>query len=84
MLYERKDLPELHSLKHRHDNHNEHVDYEGKILKDTLSPYMFENDLMNGWLNRIQPLVAMLFDQMNVIKNFKNYTVDKYYYKHAK
>lgn len=84
MLYERKDLPELHVMMHRHDNDKSYVNYESKILKDTLSPYMYENDLMNGWLNKMQSLVALLFDQMNVIKNFKNYTVDKYYYKHAK
>jgi len=84
MLYERKDLPELHTLMHRHDNNRNYVDYEGKILKETLSPYIFENDLMNNWLNKMQPMVALLFDQMNVIKNFKNYTVDKYYYKHSK
>jgi hypothetical protein len=84
MLYERKDVPELHTLMHRHDNNNLYVDYEKKILDQTLSPYMYENDLMNGWLKRMQPLVAMLFDQMNVIKNFKTYTVDKYYYKHSR
>jgi hypothetical protein len=26
---------------------------------------------MNGFLTRLQPLVALLFDQMNIIKNLK-------------
>jgi hypothetical protein len=84
MLFERKDLPELHFLKHRHDDEELYVDYESKILDSSLSPYMYKNNLMNSWLKRMQPLVSLLFDQMNVMKNFRNWTVDKYYYKHSK
>jgi hypothetical protein len=82
MLYERKDLPELHTLKHRHDDFDDYVDYEKTILTSSLSPYMFNNNLMNNFILRLQPLTALLFDQMNVMKNFRNYTVDKYFYKH--
>jgi hypothetical protein len=83
MLFERKDLPELHYLKHRHDDENLYVDYEKQILDSSLSPYIYKNDMMNGFLKRMQPLVALIFDQMNVMKNFKNFMVDKYYYKHS-
>lgn len=84
MLYNRKDLPEIHFLKHLHDDNVDYVDYEKMILDKTLSPHIFENDVMNGYLKRLQPLVALLFDQMNVMKNFKNYIVDKYYHKHKR
>jgi hypothetical protein len=84
MLYEEKDIPEIHFMKHRHDNNKEFVDYEKNILSNKLSPYIYKNDLMNSFLTMLQPLVAKLFDQMNVIKNFQNYMVDKYYYKHPK
>jgi len=84
MLYDKKDLPELNYMKHRHDNNDQYVDYEKEILDSSLSPYIYENDLMRTFLKKMQPLVSILFDQMNVIKNFKNYTVDKYYYKHNK
>jgi len=82
MLYQRKDVPELHYMMHRHDDNDQYVDYEKKILNSSLSPYIYENDLMNSWLNKMQPLVSLMVDQMNVMKNFKNYMVDKYYYKH--
>jgi hypothetical protein len=81
MLYQRKQLPELFYLKHRHDNDSDFVDYEKTILTKTLSPYLYENEMMNGFLTRLQPLVALLFDQMNIIKNLKNYMVDKHNYK---
>ena len=47
MLYQRKDLPELHYMTHRHDNNDQFVDYEKQILNSSLSPYMYENNLMN-------------------------------------
>jgi hypothetical protein len=81
MLYRKKQLPELYYLRHRHDNDNDYVDYENMLLDKTLTPYLYQNDTMNGFLKRLQPLVGLLFDQMNVVKNFKNYIVDKDWYK---
>ena len=81
MLYDRKQLPELNYMKHRHDDDDSYFDYEKELLDKSLSPYMYENDVMNGFLKRLQSLVSILFDHMNVMKNFKNYMVDKYYYK---
>ena len=68
-------------MKTFHDDQRPQFDYENQLLKKSLSPYMYANDTMNGFLNRIEPLVSLLFDHMNVIKNFKNYMVDKYHYK---
>lgn len=81
MLYRKKQLPELFYLKHLHDNDNDYVDYENMLLDKTLTPYLYQNDTMNGFLKRLQPLVGLLFDQMNVVKNFKNYIIDKDWYK---
>lgn len=82
MLYEDKQLSELNYMKHRHDTDDNYVNYENKILNKTLSPYLFNNDTMSNFLNRLQKLLSLMFDQQNIIKNFKNYMVDKYYYKH--
>ena len=82
MLYEEKQIPELYYMKHRNDNDTDYVNYEKNILNKTLSPYIFNNDIMNSFLSRLQKLVSILFDQHNIIKNFKNFIVDKYYYKH--
>ena len=84
MLFKDKELPEVFYMKHRHDDDTDFVDYENFILDKSLSPYIYENDMMSGFLKRLQPLVASLFDQMNISKNFRNIMVDKYYYKHNK
>lgn len=81
MLYERKQLPELHYLKHRHDDET-YIDYENNVLDKSLSPYMYENNIMSNYLKKLQQMTSILFDHMNVVKNLKNYMVDKYYYKH--
>ena len=67
---------ELNFMKHRHDDSGEYLYYENVILDKSLSPYIYENDTMNGFLKRLQPLVAILFDHMNIIKNLKNYGLD--------
>jgi hypothetical protein len=81
MLYQRKQIPELYYMKTRHNNDNDFVDYENMLLDKTLTPYIYNNDTMFGYLKRLQPLVALLFDQMNVLRNLKNYMVDKDWYK---
>ena len=81
MLQNRKELPEIWSLKHRHDSEDRFVDYENTILDNSLSPYLYENDVMNGYLKRLQVLTALMFDKINVAKNFKNHLVHKYHYK---
>lgn len=83
MLYDDKQIPELNYMKHRHDTDNTNVDYQSKILTSSLSSYLFNNDTMNTFIFKLQKPVSMFFDQMNVMKNFKNYMVDKYYYKHS-
>lgn len=82
MLYERKQIPELLYMKHRHDTDTDFIKYDEMILDKTTSPYMYKNDMVSGFMKRLQPLVALLLDQMNTVKNFKNYIVDKYNYKH--
>jgi hypothetical protein len=82
MLYERQNLKELHDIKHMHDTNDQFVKYDDKILTNLLPPYIYQNSLMNKFLNMLQPLVSLSIDQMNMIKNFKNYMVDKYDYRH--
>lgn len=82
MLYEDRQIPELNYMKHRHDSDNDYFDYQSNILNNSLSPYMFNNNMMNTFLLKLQKPLAMMFDKFNIVKNFKNYIVDKSYYKH--
>lgn len=77
MLYRDKELPELFYMKHRHDDQTS-IDYENQLFDKNISPYVYQNDMMNSFLKKTQPLMFFLFDQINVMKNMKNYIVDKY------
>jgi hypothetical protein len=82
MLYNQKDIPELNVLFHRNDSTTKkYLDYEKVILDKSLSPYLYSNSRMAKFLTMLNGLVSLFFDQFNVLKNFKNFTVDKYYYK---
>lgn len=80
MLFKKKQLPELYFMRNKHNDNNISYDYENNILNKSLSPYMYKNDTMNLFLNKLQPILSLLFDNFNVIKNFKNYNVDKYHF----
>ncbi len=82
MLYEDRQIPELNYMKHRNDSDENYTDYQSKIFTNSLSSYLFNNDIMNSFILRLQKPTSMFFDQFNVTKNFKNYIVHKYYYKH--
>jgi hypothetical protein len=81
MYFKEKDIPEIHQMKHRFDSDKDFVDYGEDILNKSLSPFLFYNDFFAKFLDRYKRLVSILFDNVNIIKNFKNYNVDKYYYK---
>ena len=82
MYFEEQHIPELYYMKHRHDSEDDYIDYEKMILDKSLSPFLYNNDRMNYFLKSSQRLISILFDNVNIIKNLKNYMVDKYYYKH--
>jgi hypothetical protein len=81
MLHDKKQLPILRFMKTFHDDKDVHFDYEKFILEKSLSPYIYENEVMAKFLYRLQPMMALFFDQFNLIKNWKNYMVSKYHYK---
>ena len=84
MLYNKQSIPELNTLFHRNDNTTlNYIDYEKMILDKSLSPYLYSNNMMATYLKMLNGLVSLFFDQFNVLKNWKNFTVDKYYYKHS-
>jgi hypothetical protein len=81
MLNDLKQLPELRYMRQFHDDVSPNFNYEQDIFNKSLSPYLFQNVTMYNFLDKLRPMMAIFFDQVNLIKNFKNYMVDKYHYK---
>lgn len=83
-LYKDKEIDELYQLKHLHDNNKfSSYDIENNIIKRSVSNFLFSNNIMASFLEKVRKLVYMFFDNKNVIRNFKNWAVDKYYNNHV-
>jgi len=83
MLYKEKQNPELYQLKHMHDKElHRGFDYENNSIMKSATPVVLRNKTMNDFLNRIQKLIAIWFDEANLLRNFFNYRVDKNYDRH--
>jgi hypothetical protein len=83
MIEENKHIKELYELNHRHDyNSDKRFDYENNLYKKSLSHYIFGNDNTNEFLQKLEKMSIWMLESTLVIRNFWNYTVDKYYNKH--
>lgn len=83
-LIEKKEIKGIYDLKHRHDDYPKGYDYLNNILKDSLSPFIYENSNISGFLGKLEPMIANLFDNVNLLRNWKNWYVDKYKNDHIK
>lgn len=83
-LIKDREIKELYDLKHQHDDYPKGFNYFDNVLKKSLSPFIYNNPNVEGFLLKLEPLVANFFDKMNIIKNWKNWYVDKYKNDHIK
>jgi len=83
MIEESKHVPELYYIKHRKDDlKNTGFDYQNKLFDRTLSGVMFGNPTLKTFLSYLQNQAVWMIESTLVVRNFWNYTVDKYYNKH--
>lgn len=78
-----RQILELYEMKHRHDSKTyRHFPWEKNLLKKTTTPYIWQNNNMYDFLLKIEKISVLILEQMNVARNFFNFTVDKYYNDH--
>lgn len=61
------------TVRHR----NSGFEYQGKILDNTLSKLITEDEAHKGFLENLESVVTNLIDQVKRIKCWVNFTVDK-------
>jgi hypothetical protein len=82
-LVEEIEIREIYHLKHRNDNLiHRHFNWEDNLINKTTSPYIFRNDTMKKYLSHIQKMVSVMVQSTAKVRNFFNFTVDKYYNDH--
>lgn len=83
MIERSKHTNQLWYVKHRNDKlKHTGYDYENNLLRKLLSSQMFGNPFTSEFLSYLQKLLVWQIEATLVIRNFWNYTVDKYYNKH--
>jgi hypothetical protein len=82
-LEKQRQIQELYFIKHRHDK-KFHTGYnwQDNLLKNTTTPYIWKNPVMNQFLMLIQKALVLMVQKMAIARNFFNYTVPKYYEEH--
>jgi len=83
MIEKNTQIRELYDLKHFHDS-NLHIgsNYEKKLFSNLFSNMMFDNNMLNKFLNLLQNNAVWMIDSVLPIRNFWNFSVSKYYNKH--
>lgn len=80
MLYKDKQISELYDLKHINDKKlHGPADYKNNLLRNFLSPVLYNNSVMKGYLEKIQKLLVLMIEEVNYVRNFFNASVDKHY-----
>jgi hypothetical protein len=68
-----------HSRKEKIENIG--FNYKGKILRKSLSAYLFKDPTRAAILDQFETWVFFLVEKVKIIRTFYNYTVDKDYTK---
>lgn len=77
------EISELYTFRRFHDESSKKsADYENDLLNHLLSRNMFKNNITSEFLTQLQKNIVWMLESTLVIRNFWNYTVNKYYNKY--
>ena len=82
MIRKEKEINELYNFKHIHDNYIKGYDYEETLLQNSVSKHLYDNPNNSKFLYYLNKQVILMFEQVLLIRNLKNFFVDKYYNDH--
>jgi hypothetical protein len=84
MIEKDSEIKELYDLKHINDHEiHTHYDYETNLITKMFPKYIYENDNMNNFLNHMKKQWIYMIESVLPIRNFFNFTVNKWYNKHS-
>ena len=75
-------IKELYELKHINDDIKSGFDYEDGLIKNSFSNVMFKNEMTYNFLNKIKDLLIYSIESNLIVRNWFNYTVNKFENRH--
>jgi hypothetical protein len=82
MIRKEKEISELYDFKHIHDNYKKGYDYEDTLLENSVSKHLYDNSNNAMFLKHLNKHIVLMFEQVLLLRNMKNFFVDKYYNDH--
>ena len=84
MIDQQLHIKELYDLKHRNDNEiHTHYDYENNLLTNLTSNVLYRNEQTSAFMDQLQQLCVWSHESVLIVRNFFNWTVDKFYNRHS-
>lgn len=75
-------IKELYELKHINDDIKSGYDYEDGLIKNSFSNVMLQNKMTYNFLNKIKDLLIYSIESNLIVRNWFNYTVNKFENRH--
>jgi hypothetical protein len=82
MIEKDMQIKELYDLKHINDDIKSGFDYEDGLIKNSFSNVMFKNEMTYNFLNKIKDLLIYSIESNLIVRNWFNYTVNKFENRH--
>lgn len=84
MIQKNKHIKENWYINHRNDNlKHTGFNYEEKLYSRLFSGIMFDNPILKEFMLKLQKMSVLMLESTLVIRNFWNYTIDRYSNKHS-
>jgi putative cell wall-binding protein len=86
LIEEFNEIPELHTLRHKHDTvvTEQGYDYQDKLLSNSLSPVLYQNENNNIFLEKLNKMMVALVESILPTRNLFFYSHSKYFNRHGK
>lgn len=83
MIERKTQIEVLYDIKHKHDSDTySGYDYENNLFYNMFSNVMFGNKKMQDFLPLLERNAVWMIESVLPIRNWWNYTINKYYNKH--
>ena len=83
MIRKQKEIAELYDMKHFNDSYIKGYEYEDNLLENSVSKHLYDNEINSGFLYHLNRQVVLMTEQILILRNLKNFFVDKYYNDHV-
>lgn len=71
----------LYDISNKINNNIKNIgyDYEGKVIKNSISSYLLRNEKIAGFIEKLEPMITEIIALPKKLKAYWNFTIPKNY-----